>query len=50
MKSKAQKRSEAAERQAQYDKLSLAEKLARVMQAPGSSKRELRRLKAKADA
>ena len=50
MKPKEQRRREAAERQAAYTKLSLAEKLERVMQAPGSSKRELARLKEKADA
>jgi len=49
MKSKEQKRKEAEVRQAEYDKLTTAQKIARANKAQGNSKRELARLEAIAE-
>lgn len=48
MKSKEQKRQEAAERQARWDALTVAERRALIMARPGESVKELARLGAAA--
>lgn len=45
MKSKRQRQSEAQIRQAAHDALSVDEKIAKALAAPGESKRELTRLR-----
>jgi len=47
MKTKQQKREEALARQAEYDSLSLNEKLTKVFSRPGKSEKEHKRLVAK---
>ena len=49
MKDKTTKRREAAERQARYDKMSLADKLTNTELRPGKSGKENRRLQAMMD-